>query len=107
MRWLTTQAVKPVHIEPGSPWDNGFVESLQNRLGDERLDRAVLRNGKEARSLIEAWRGYYNDERFHSGLGYRTPAEISTTFTKPIEPVISLHSGRPFWRKLMSPAPNS
>lgn len=87
--WLGTQEVKPVYIEPGSPWQNGFVESFHDKLRDECLNQEIFANTSEARALIETWREYYNNERLHSGLGYRTPAEFAAQFNKQTEPILS------------------
>lgn len=73
--WLVEKDVLPSFIEPGSPWQNGYVESFHDKLRRECLDMEVFRNGSEARVVIEAWREHYNRERPHSSLGYKTPAE--------------------------------
>jgi putative transposase len=73
--WLREKDVSPSFIEPGSPWQNGYVESFHDKLRRECLDMEVFRNGNEARVVIEAWREHYNRERPHSSLGYKTPAE--------------------------------
>jgi putative transposase len=72
--WLKKVGVKTLFIEPGSPWENGYVESLNGKLRDELLDREIFYTLKEARILIERWRRHYNTERPHSSLGYRPPA---------------------------------
>ncbi len=61
-------------IEPGSPWDNGYVESFNGKLRDELLDREIFYTLKQARVLIQRWRQQYNRVRPHSSLGYRPPA---------------------------------
>jgi len=73
MRWLRDQNVGPVFIAPGSPWQNGYVESFNGKLRDECLNREWFRDLNEARMLIERWRHFYNHQRPHSALGYRTP----------------------------------
>ena len=72
--WLAKVGVKTLFIEPGSPWENGYVESLNGKLRDELLDREVFETLLEARVLIERWREHYNTVRPHSSLGYRPPA---------------------------------
>jgi transposase InsO family protein len=62
------------YIEPGSPWENGYVESLNGKLRDELLDGEVFYSLAEARVVIEGWRRHYNTGRPHSALGYRPPA---------------------------------
>lgn len=73
-KWLTELGVKTLFIAPGSPWENGYVESFNGRLRDELLDREVFTTLFEARVLIEGWRRQYNEIRPHSSLGYRPPA---------------------------------
>lgn len=75
MRWLRDQNVGPVFIAPGSPWQNGFVESFNGKLRDECLNREWFKDLIEARMLIERWRRFYNEQRPHSSIGYRTPAQ--------------------------------
>ena len=72
--WLRRVGVKTLYIEQGSPWENGYVESLNGKLRDELLDRERFDTLHEARVLIERWRRHYNTERPHSALGYRPPA---------------------------------
>ena len=59
---------------PGSPWENGYVESLDARLRDELLDGEIFYSLREAEILIESWRRHYNAVRPHASLGYRPPA---------------------------------
>ena len=61
-------------IEPGSPWENGYIESFIGKLRDELLNREIFYTLKEATILIEQWRRHYNGVRPHSALGYRPPA---------------------------------
>ena len=61
-------------IEPGSPWENGYIESFNGKLRDELLNVEILDTLREARVLIERWRRHYNTVRPHSSLGYRPPA---------------------------------
>jgi transposase InsO family protein len=72
--WLARIGVKTLFIEPGSPWENGYVESFNGRLRDELLDREVFDTLLEAQVLVERWRWHYNNVRPHSSLGYRAPA---------------------------------
>ena len=73
-RWIMTVGAKTAYIEPGSPWENGYVESFNARFRDELLNREIFTSLREAQILIEAWRRHYNTERPHSALGYRPPA---------------------------------
>ena len=72
--WLGRVAVKTAFIEPGSPWENGYIESFNGKLGDELLDPELFDTLLEAQVLVERWRKYYNHLRPHSALGYRPPA---------------------------------
>jgi len=72
--WLENVGVKTLLIEPGSPWENGFIESFNGKLRDELLNREVFDTLLEAKVLIERWRIHYNTVRLHSSLGYRPPA---------------------------------
>ena len=70
-------------IEPGSPWENGYVESFNGKLRDELLDREIFYTLEEAKVLIEMWREHYNQVRPHSSLGYRSPAPESIAAGPP------------------------
>ena len=72
--WLERLGVQTLFIEPGSPWENGYVESFNGKLRDELLDREIFYTLTEAKILIERWRRQYNSVRPHSALGYRPPA---------------------------------
>jgi transposase InsO family protein len=72
--WLNRLGVKTLFIEPGSPWENGYIESFNGKLRDELLSREVFTTLLEARILIEYWRKGYNHIRPHSSLRYRPPA---------------------------------
>lgn len=73
--WLAERQVKTLYIAPGSPWQNGHVESFHGSLRDECLDRELMLSLAEARVIIEDYRRHYNEERPHGGLGYRTPRQ--------------------------------
>jgi putative transposase len=73
-QWLKNVGVKTLFIEPGSPWENGYVESFNGKLRDELLEREIFYSLNEAKVLIEMWRKHYNQVRPHSSLGYRPPA---------------------------------
>ena len=67
--WLERVAVQTLFITPGSPWENGYNESFNGKLGDELLDREIFFSLKEAQVLVERWRQEYNRIRPHSSLG--------------------------------------
>ena len=73
-QWLSNLGVKTLFIEPGSPWENGYIESFNGKLRDELLNREIFTTLWEAKVLIEGWRREYNEIRPHSSLGYRPPA---------------------------------
>jgi len=73
-RWLNRVGVEALFIEPGSPWENGYIESFNGKLRDELLNREIFTTLTEAQVLIEQWRQEYNQVRPHSSLGYRPPA---------------------------------
>lgn len=74
--WLAVKGIETLYIEPGSPWQNAFAESFNGRLRDECLNMEWFRNLTEARVVIESWRRFYNEERPHSSLNYKTPVEF-------------------------------
>ena len=72
--WLKQVEVQTLFIEPGSPWENGYIESFNGKLRDELLGCELFDTLLEAKVLIERWRTHYNTVRPHSSLGYRPPA---------------------------------
>ena len=72
--WLQRLEVGTLFIEPGSPWENGYVESFFGKMRDEVLNGEIFDTLLEARVVIENWRREYNQRRPHSSLGYRPPA---------------------------------
>lgn len=78
--WFSRLRVKTLFIEPGNPWENGYVESFNRMMRDELLNLERFDTLEEARVLVERWRRTYNQFRRYSALGYRPPAP------KTIEP---------------------
>jgi putative transposase len=72
--WIAAVGAKTAYIAPGSPWENGYVESFHARLRDELLDGEIFYTLREAQIVIESWRRPYNTVRPHASLGYRPPA---------------------------------
>jgi putative transposase len=72
--WLRRVGTRPLFIEPGSPWENGYIESFNGKLRDELLNGEIFDTVTEARVITERWRNHYNRIRPHSSLGYRPPA---------------------------------
>ena len=75
--WLERQGIRPLYIEPGSPWENGYPESFNGKFRDECLNMELFWNDTEAQVIVEEWRKHYNTDRPHSALRYRTPAEAA------------------------------
>lgn len=72
--WLNASGVQTLYIEPGSPWENGYIESFNGKLRDELLNREIFDTLFEAKVLVERWKTEYNTVRPHSSLNYRPPA---------------------------------
>ena len=98
--WIAGVGAKTASITPGSPWENGYVESFNARLRDELLDGEIFDSLREAQILIESWRRHYNTVRPHGALGYRPPAPevflsafaawpAALTWTAPSSPLTS------------------
>lgn len=68
--WLTRLQVRPLYIELGSPWENGYVELFNGKIRDELMNGEIFYSLKEAQGLIEMWRRHYNTVRPHSLLGH-------------------------------------
>jgi putative transposase len=76
LAWGMERKIELVHIEPGRPVQNAFVESFHGKLRDECLNASWFGNLFEARAKIAAWKEEYNEERPHSSLGYWVPREF-------------------------------
>jgi putative transposase len=72
--WIAAVGAETAYIAPGSPWENGYIESFNARLRDELLDGEIFYTLKEAQIIVESWRRHYNTIRSHASLGYRPPA---------------------------------
>ena len=81
--WCEERGITLVHIEPGRPMQNGYVESFNGRFRDECLNASWFVNMVDAKQKIERWRIEYNGERPHSSLAYRTPSEFAKTCSEP------------------------
>jgi len=82
--WLKALTIKALFIEPGSPWENGYIESFNGKMRDELLNGEIFYSLKEAQVLIEMWRKHYNTLRPHSALGYYPPVPAAIVF-QPIQ----------------------
>jgi len=76
-RWLAARKVGPLYIALGSPWENGYSESFNSRMKAEFADRELFASLMEAKVLGAEYKHYWNQERLHSGIGYKTPAELA------------------------------
>ena len=72
-KWLFNLCVNTAFIEPGSPWENGYIESFNGKLRDELLNGEIFDTIFEAKVIIENWREHYNKIRPHSSLKFRPP----------------------------------
>ncbi len=72
--WIAAVGAKTAYIEPGSPWENGYIESFNARLRDELLNGEIFYTLREPQIIIESWRRHYNAIRPHASLGYKPPA---------------------------------
>ena len=85
-KWMWRSQIKTIYIEPGSPWQNGYIESFNARLREECLEREQLWTLTEARVVLEDWRWKYNHIRPHRSLGYITPLKFAQQEFKSLPP---------------------
>jgi len=88
--WIAAVGSKAAFIEPGSPWENGYVESFNSKLRDELLNGEIFYSLREAQILIEGWRQHYNSIRPHSALRWTPPAPEVRLATPQIWPATTL-----------------
>jgi putative transposase len=79
--WCRQSGAATAFIEPGSPWQNPFVESFHARVRDELLNVELFACLAEAKVVVEDWREDYNHRRAHSALGRQTPAAFAAAWT--------------------------
>ena len=68
--FISSLGTYPAFIEPGSPWENGYLKSSNFKIRDKLSNCGILYTMTEAKALIEKWRAYYNTIRSHSSLDY-------------------------------------
>ena len=90
--WLVIQGCTSKFIDPGSPWQNGHVESFNSRMRAEYLDAEAFVNLADAQMKTTVWRRFYNEQRPHSSLGYEAPATFAARFRNSCRAKPSLHS---------------
>ncbi len=91
-KWLGQADVQTLFIAPGSPWENGYVESFNGKLRDELLNGELFLSLAEARWVIDRWRLDYNHRRPHSSLDYQTPAAFAARCSSSVRPTASLQN---------------
>lgn len=82
-KWLASKGVQPIYVEPGSPWQNGYVESLNGKLRDECLNEELFFSRAEAQTIVDWWRSIYNEQRPHMSLNYQTPQAFTAAHQAP------------------------
>jgi putative transposase len=83
-QWLKDNHCQPIYIEPGSPWENPYIESFKGKLRAKCLNRYAFANGREVQGIATGWREEYNRYRPHSSLGYhQTPEEFAAGVSQP------------------------
>jgi hypothetical protein len=90
-QWLRANQIQTIYLDPGSPWQNGFVESFHGRFRDECWNREQSCTLTEARVVIEDYRREYHQRRPHSRWGDQSPAR----FAAPLSPSPSAVGLRP------------
>jgi putative transposase len=93
--WCEQRGITLIHIEPGRPMQNGYVESFNGRFRDECLNANWFVNMVDAKEKIERWRVEYNGERPHSSLDYRTPAEFAKTCSELTSRMVAIAPAPP------------
>jgi transposase InsO family protein len=89
-KWLDQANVETLFVAPGSPWENGYVESFNGKLRDELLNGELFLSLAEARWVIDRWRLDYNHHRLHSSIDYQTPAAFAARCSSSVRPTASL-----------------
>lgn len=81
LNWADEAKVDWHYIAPGKPMQNGFIESFNGKLRDEKLNDTLFTTLHQARVELASWRNDYNNHRPHSGLGWLTPSEFAKSAT--------------------------
>ncbi len=85
--WCRFSGAGASYIDPGSPWQNPYVESFGSRVRDELLAVEQFSCLAEAKVLVEDWREDYNHHRPHSALGMKPPARFAHAWRTQHEPL--------------------
>ncbi len=87
--WCRFNGARTIFIDPGSPWQNGWIESFNGRMRDEHLNGQLFDTVFEAQVLTEDWRVDYNMNRPHSAHGWKTPAAFAAEWTITHQPTLA------------------
>lgn len=82
LAWAHERNIEIEYIEPGKPVQNAYIESFNSRLRDECLNEDVFLDLADAKRKIERWRRYYNEERPHTSLKFKTPKQFEEDFVQ-------------------------
>jgi putative transposase len=83
--WLSKHAVRSIFINPGSPWENSYIESFHGKLRDECLNQEIFSSVEQAEVVLENWREEYNNYRPHSSLGGLSPSEYILRYQQSLK----------------------
>jgi len=94
-KWRKKTGVGTLFIEPGSPWENGYIESFNGKLRDECLNGELFLSLAEARYVVDRWRLDYNHHRPRSRLNWMTPAAFAASCPRTGRPCVPPGSATP------------
>jgi putative transposase len=80
-RFLSKHGVVAGFVEPGSPWQNGHIESFFGKLRDELLNMEIFPTGADLNAHLLDFQAHYNNRRPHSALAGLTPASYKNMIT--------------------------
>jgi len=100
--WLEGKS-DTIYIEPGSPWENPYIESFNGKFRDECLNMNLFMSVRDGEEIAEAWRQEYNRYRPHSALGYETPAAFAARAVSSVQPTASLRLQHKNYTKQLDP----
>ena len=84
--WCRFNTVNSIFIDPGSPWQNAWIESFNGRLRDELLNSWRFDNLHEARVIVQDWQHDYNTNRPHTAHRELTPNEFPLHWANTHQP---------------------
>lgn len=83
--WLSKNGARSIYINPGSPWENSYIESFHGKLRDECLNQEIFSSIEQAGIVLENWREEYNNYRPHSALGGLSPSEYVRRYQESLK----------------------